>query len=353
MDRRDIWFFMHNHTDSDFSFWLPYPTLHVLLACADSILLYTYMQAIWIRLFSEESSIDKGTLFQLKNAINRSSIPNDPKNNLKATEDFFEMVLVGYIVTAAKQMLASNKDLTLSETSDMIIDEYVRIFCGDSVVCDKVYLYGCEVITLGLLWYGYRDASREGDGDHIMLIWKFLLLVFRATKRKNYSKEAAILLVQDQILSERKVVQLRYSRFINVHGRPGCNIPADLFMEHLNRQLKSVLVNMGSNIQPESILRAARAIGVVNNICHTFEKEVSGTAISGYHPIPSYKKDLLTIITILTEAKVLQQQQQSRVHSCSKFKYKYCVLDYYNEEETISWLLQTVGSYIYSSSNCM
>ena len=45
-------------------------------------------------------------------------------------------------------------------------------------------------------------------------------------------------------------------------------------MEHLDRQLKSVIGNMGSNIQPITIANADRAIGVVHDICSVLEKEL-------------------------------------------------------------------------------
>ena len=42
-----------------------------------------------ITLYKRNSSIDKGTLYQLKNLINRSAVPIDPKDNMQAAEDFF------------------------------------------------------------------------------------------------------------------------------------------------------------------------------------------------------------------------------------------------------------------------
>ena len=52
---------------------------------------------IWSRFYSNKSATDKGTLFQLKNLINRTSVPADPKDNMQATEDFFELVLVAHM----------------------------------------------------------------------------------------------------------------------------------------------------------------------------------------------------------------------------------------------------------------
>lgn len=42
---------------------------------------------------------------------------------------------------------------------------------------DTVYSYACETLSLGLLYSELRDAIKEGDGNRVMLVWKFLLLI--------------------------------------------------------------------------------------------------------------------------------------------------------------------------------
>ena len=57
-------------------------------------------------------------------------------------------------------------------------------------------------------------------GDRLMMLWKFMLIVFDAGNRYNYRKEAIILLLQyHYFFSPRKAEQLVYGRFINTHGR--------------------------------------------------------------------------------------------------------------------------------------
>ena len=46
--------------------------------------------------------MEKGTLYQLKNLLNRSAVPTDPGNNMKAAEDFLKIVLNAHIFVAAK-----------------------------------------------------------------------------------------------------------------------------------------------------------------------------------------------------------------------------------------------------------
>ena len=236
-------------------------------------------------MFSTKSGSDKGTLFQLKNLIHQTSVSEKPECNVKATEDFLEVVLEAHIVAAANELLASGWDGTLQQLAEKIIDTYVHILPDVAGSCsDEVHIYASEVLSLGLLWYNYVDAVREGDGKCVMLLWKFLLLIFKKTRHKNYAKEAAVLLIQHKFLfSERKVLQLENSCFVNTRGMAGCNMSCDLYMEHLNHRLKGVIRHMGSNIQPPSLVRAAKAIGVVDAICRLFENETRGKTESGIH----------------------------------------------------------------------
>ena len=94
---------------------------------------------------------------------------------------------------------------------------------------DGVKEYAIEFLTMGLLHAEFCDAVKEGDGKSVLRCWKFLLLYFKASKRKNYSTEAVNLLAQYYyLLPPRLASQLIWSRIVNVHGKPGCNISCDL-----------------------------------------------------------------------------------------------------------------------------
>ena len=117
-------------------------------------------------------------------------------------------------------------------------------------------------------------------------------------------------------------------------------------MEHLNRQLKSVIGSMGSNIQPTTIANVARAMGVVYDICSVFEKEIKVQEESGHHLKPSYQKDLQTILTVLSDEHILHEHG-TRFHF--SFELKQGILHQYNEEATLSWLTEIIESFIYCS----
>lgn len=129
---------------------------------------------------------------------------------------------------------------------------------------DKLQAYSCETLTLGLLLAEFVDAIHEGDGSRIIRCWRFFLLLFKATNRVNYSIEAFTLLCQHQFLfSEQMKKQLEWSRTVNVHGKPGKNIPMDLHMEHLNRHCKTMIKGLGANVTEHAISRVGKCLGEI------------------------------------------------------------------------------------------
>ena len=119
--------------------------------------------------------------------------------------------------------------VSLNEVSRKVIKEYVTLDfhfyvdskCGSSTAYD----YTCQVISPGLLYLNFRDAVHEGDGDGVLRIWKYILLIWKATGHRNYACEVFPLLFwYHLLLSPNLAEQLKWSRFINVHGLPGHNI---------------------------------------------------------------------------------------------------------------------------------
>ena len=73
---------------------------------------------------------------------------------------------------------------------------------------DDLYLYTRELFTLALIWDNYHDSVKEGDGDWVMDLWKFLFVIFKKAKWTNYSKEAFILLVHYHFLLSKRLADL-------------------------------------------------------------------------------------------------------------------------------------------------
>jgi len=67
-------------------------------------------------LYTEDSAADQGTLFQLRNLVNRRNVPKDPKQDVNATEDFLQLVTDAHIVVAASKELGSHDGKTIPES---------------------------------------------------------------------------------------------------------------------------------------------------------------------------------------------------------------------------------------------
>ena len=87
-----------------------------------------------------------------------------------------------------------------------------------------------------------------------------------------------LLFQHDFSLSSRQAVELMWSRFINVHGLPGRNVPNDLHMEHL---LKGSLKGLGANKTEKAIGMAGKVLGVLQPMLALFDSgnEVGSTSI--------------------------------------------------------------------------
>ena len=82
---------------------------------------------IWKRLFNKNSSAEKGTLYQLKNLLHHTAVALVPGDNMKAAEDFLEIVLHGHIVAAAESIYATS-DGSLSDLSQALLISLCRLF---------------------------------------------------------------------------------------------------------------------------------------------------------------------------------------------------------------------------------
>ena len=237
-------------------------------------------QVMHNRVYSTSSPNDKGTLFHLKQVVNRTSYGKIPKNNTKATEDFLETVLHPHILIAIKQIMKMTDDIgDCNLVAKSLVEQFVMVSlpCDEAIqhetTCnDFLHAHAVDFLTTGLLWQGFHDTIRCGDGNRILVYWKFLIVIFKKEHHHNYAKEGFLLLAQSLLLSARKVAELKWCRTVNTHGCAGKNIPIDLHMEHLNYKLKDMMHNLGSNITPESVQQISKALGAVLDICSNFEE---------------------------------------------------------------------------------
>ncbi len=68
--------------------------------------------------------MERGTLYQLRNLINRRNVTKEIKSDVNAIEDFIEVVTTGYIVSAVMTHLGMSH-LGMSHINDIPSDSVI------------------------------------------------------------------------------------------------------------------------------------------------------------------------------------------------------------------------------------
>ena len=176
-----------------------------------------------------------------------------------------------------------------------------------SIGVDLIQDHSIELLSLGCYYLNFRDAIKEGDGERVLRCWRYMLPIFISTRRKNYAKEALLLISQhDYLLPHRMAQQVIWSRFVNIRGVPGGNIPADLHNEHLNKICKEAVRALGSNKTEESVIRVGKALGTIIPILSQFDEDNGISLPVGRHSEASINKDRDLIIGDLMKNHVFE-----------------------------------------------
>jgi len=172
--------------------------------------------------YKASSAAEHGTLYQLRNKINRTDVVKDPKSNYNACDDFVETITIGHILCAAMKVLEisnfsdqpsetvmgipssenlwmytdAERKAILDSISKTIVKKFVDFsFNGNQdSTDDEVHNYTCRLLSIGCFYLSYKDAIKEGDGKRVLDCWRYLLPIFHNSGRTNYSIEALRLL---------------------------------------------------------------------------------------------------------------------------------------------------------------
>lgn len=93
---------------------------------------------------------------------------------------------------------------------------------------DGIFNYGCLHISLGLLIRDAEDSVKEGDGQRLVRVWKFLTLLFRLRGCHKYALAGIRLIASTEgLLTPCKAHQLIWNRFAGLKDGPGTRISRD------------------------------------------------------------------------------------------------------------------------------
>ena len=160
-------------------------------------------------MYNTKSFSDYGSLYQLRNLINRRNVVSNPIDDVNACDDFFNTVFTCYVLVACMQMLGMDcvTDVPNVEEYGFTTDSWMKsdyslrselyAFCQEFVdkhvdfsyqtiferSQDDITNYANDIISLGLFYFSYKDAVQEGDGDRVKTCWKYLLPIFKASDK--------------------------------------------------------------------------------------------------------------------------------------------------------------------------
>lgn len=190
----------------------------------------------------------------------------------------------------------------------------------------------------------FRDAWAEGDGDRVLRCWKLFLPHFRAAGCTKYALEAFRLQLQaNVVLSPNLSHQVKWHRFVNTKGGMGRNIPCDLYNEHINKLIKIIIQNMGSNLTEASLQRAVRCVTPLNIISSNFDKESDVPVITSAHSTRSDLIDIKKVVAVVLQRKLLSQVANREHHSFPGMHLN--PLHKWDREKTKTWVKEKIRQY--------
>ena len=145
----------------------------------------------------------------------------------------------------------------------------------ESVGEDYLFNYHRSKLAFGLILFEMDDAIKEEDGRRLHDLYKFALLIYKAYGKTKYAYAVLLYLVKiEAILSEEDAHSLLWNRTFNKYGVPGRNIPLDLRMEQLNKDVKCIWRALQANINEGSAERVANTVEPMEGIRDSIKKDV-------------------------------------------------------------------------------
>ena len=159
---------------------------------------------------------------------------------------------------------------------------------------DYIYNYHQGKLAFGLLLFEFEDAVKEGDGDRLLNVYKFALLIYKCYGHHKYAYVILLYLVKiEAALTEMQAASLKYNRFYSRSGGKGSNIPLDLKMEQLNKLLKTLWRGLGANLNEVNAARVANALESLELIIQSVDKDCVLDDQRGYDTVKKIVSDLM------------------------------------------------------------
>ena len=177
-----------------------------------------------------------------------------------------------------------------------VIDKFLNefVFVGENTeLTNGIWCYAINILKCFMVLADRKDAVSTGNGQHLSIIRKQLLVHFFSTTGFNeFAIEMFINILQNEVLlSKAEAHRCKWAATVNWKGGSSKNIEIDLFQENRNSEMKKLIRAMGANKTEKAITRASRALGGVSKIVEVYEQQVNIHARSTTHSHKSATDD--------------------------------------------------------------
>lgn len=198
----------------------------------------------------------------------------------------------------------------------------------------------CHYVSLALELY---DGWHNGDGIRNTRCWRVFLPHFFASGHTKYALEAVRLQMQLASLPPRLVHQIMWSRFVNMHGGLGHNIPCDFHNEHVNKLIKEHIKHMGSNFSQNAITNVARSVSYMEVVTNKLDQQCMIHTESSAHSTRSDDSDVKKVVSIVMREKLWDIKKSRKFHKFKSMSSN--PLNRLDREKLISWMTSKIKQY--------
>ena len=255
------------------------------------------------------------------------SIKNEKFNNKQEMDTFFEEITKEFLpflrdsnsslklpnyyplqdyLKQNENTTDSNLNSNLGSSESLSTDSIVS---NSSSCHDYVLGYYTQLFTLTTIYKLFHESTKHGDGLLAMLIQKFLLRVFYATGRTNYT--SSIIHFLANIYSTNKPsesMRLLHNRYCNISGGNGTCIAKDMAMENKIRHLKKSLRGLGRNVNVKTITRLNKSSDEVERLISILKKSCNIKKRAKKRTEKDLSVDFIKITSKLKELNVMEFQ---------------------------------------------
>ena len=315
------------------------------------------MKAIWHHLYNQDSAVEKGTLFNAKSQLGATQVGSEPFKDFYASADLLDRFTISYIVSGGMKHFGMSTrlgDITenvpkggisyefLWEQALTFVKEFCHLkvfdtdadaprslkleckYCGkqfkskksalishelkahgheiteeviDEEEQDYIYNYTCVSLMLCLIRWEHNDAIKHADGEMILLVDKFLTLIYKISQCPKYA--FAMLETQCQVsilLSPRDAFLFKWNRTVNHRGEENTNFPNDQDLEHQNAVFKNEAKTYRGKFTERTRKRVSQSAQATEDIVKNYDRVTHVFRPSGKHSLPDWSDDIEKLV---------------------------------------------------------